>query len=59
MNKTFETILELVHKDQILISDHGYDELVSDDVLARDILAGVKNGIIVEDYPNYSKGPPR
>jgi hypothetical protein len=57
MNRTFETILELVQNDQILISEHGYDELVADDIIVRDILAGVKNGIIVEDYPNYPKGP--
>ena len=57
MNKTFEMILGLVQNDQILISDHGYDELSADDILVRDIVAGVKNGKIVEDYPNYSKGP--
>ena len=57
MNKTFEMILGLVQNDQILISDHGYDELSADDILVRDIVAGGKNGKIVEDYPNYSKGP--
>jgi hypothetical protein len=26
-------------------------------ILARDVLAGVFNGIVVEDYPSYGKGP--
>jgi hypothetical protein len=25
--------------------------------LVKDILAGVKDGIVVEDYPEFSKGP--
>jgi len=28
-----------------------------EDILARDVLAGVLDGVVVEDYPTYAKGP--
>ena len=57
MSKTFEMILQLVQQDQILVSDHGYDELAEDDIFIKDIMAGVKKGVVVEDYPDFPKGP--
>ncbi len=57
MSETLEMILQLVQHDQILVSDHGYDEIAEDDMLIKDILAGVSKGFVVEDYPEFSKGP--
>lgn len=56
MSKTFEIVLQLVRQNKILISDHGYDELAADDIFINDIIQGMKNGIVVEDYPNFPKG---
>ena len=57
MSKTFERILELVEHRQVTISSHGYDELVEDGIFVRDIVSGVAEGAVVEDYPAYHKGP--
>jgi hypothetical protein len=57
MNDTFRQIVHLVQSGDVKISDHGYDELAADNIFVRDIMATVADAVIVEDYPNYPKGP--
>ena len=57
MSDTFKAILELIERKEIVISNHGYDELSDDHILVRDILAGIKEAVVVENYPEYPKGP--
>jgi len=57
VSETFETVLRLVQQDQVLVSEHGYDELAEDNIYIKDIMAGINKGIVVEDYPDFSKGP--
>jgi hypothetical protein len=42
---------------RLRISDHGYDEMSDENIFAKEVLAGVFEGIVVEDYPSYGKGP--
>ncbi|PIE71588.1 MAG: hypothetical protein CSA22_01810 [Deltaproteobacteria bacterium] len=56
-SKTLEQIMALVKRREVMISDHGYDELAEDAISVKDIISGVMNGIIVEDYSDYFKGP--
>jgi hypothetical protein len=57
MSETFDKVCALVERGEVRVSDHGYDEMSDEDILARDVLAGVSEGIVVEDYPAYAKGP--
>ncbi len=51
-----EEIQQLVHEGAVRISEHGYDELSADGLLAREVVEGVADAIVVEDYPEYPKG---
>lgn len=57
MSQVFQQILELIKQGEVRISAHGYDELAEDDIFVRDVMASITNGIVLEDYPNYPKGP--
>lgn len=57
MSRTLHRIRELVERREVRLSSHGYDELAADGILVREILAGVESAILVEDYPDYYKGP--
>lgn len=57
MSETLKHVQALVGEQEILISEHGYDELASDQILVQDAIDGVGEAIEIEDYPEYHKGP--
>jgi hypothetical protein len=57
MSETLNLVRRLAAVGEVRISDHGYDEMAEDGIYARDVVAGVANGVVVEDYPRYAKGP--
>jgi hypothetical protein len=56
-SEIFGRILELVARGDVVISDHGYDELAADGIPVRDILTGAAEGKVIEEYPTYYRGP--
>lgn len=56
-NKTFQAIKQLVSRNEVLISNHGYDELAEDRIMVRDVIASLEEGMVLEDYPDFGKGP--
>jgi len=57
ISQTLQAVMELVARQEVVVSDHGYDELTADDILVHDILLGVSEATVIEDYPTYYKGP--
>ena len=53
----FEKIRVLISEGNVRISEHGYDEITADGLLARELVEGVETAEVIEDYPNYPKGP--
>ena len=57
MSQTLQLIEALVARSEIRISEHGYDELSADNISVAEILHGLPGAILLEDYPDYFKGP--
>ena len=57
MSETLDRVKRLVGEGAARVSDHGYDELSADGLLAREVIGGVPEAILIEDYPDYPKGP--
>ena len=57
MSQTLEQVRTLVARGDVRVSDHGYEELAADHVFVRDVIDGLGGAVVVEDYPDYAKGP--
>ena len=57
MSTILDRIRELVAIRDVRISEHGYDELAADGLMAREVVAGIASAQLVENYPDYPKGP--
>jgi hypothetical protein len=52
-----EKIRALVRAGDVRVSEHGYDELAEDGLTAREVISGAQEAIVVEEYPDFPKGP--
>ena len=50
-------IRELVAEGSVVVSRHGFRELAADDISLEDIIDGLAQAKILEEYPEYFKGP--
>ena len=57
MSKTLDLVRALVARGDARVSAHGYDELAADGIQVREIIGGLDTAVVVEDYPDYPKGP--
>ena len=57
MSLIFQYVIDLISRHEVMISEHGYDELSEDNITIRDVIRGAKNAVVIEDYPDYYKGP--
>ena len=57
MSGFVEKVRVLAHAGDVRISEHGYNELADDGLTAREVLRGIATSVVVEEYPNYRKGP--
>jgi hypothetical protein len=57
MSETLRRVQMLVLRDDVRISDHGFDELRKDDILTDEVVAGVLTAKSIEDYPDRARGP--
>jgi hypothetical protein len=57
MGETLARIKALAAAGEVLLSQHAYDRLAKNGILAADIEAGIADAVEIEDYLEYHKGP--
>ncbi|HQO36595.1 MAG TPA: DUF4258 domain-containing protein [bacterium] len=57
MSHTLARIIDLVRREEVRVSDHGYEELSADGIFFRDLVDEIEKARLIEDYPDYPKGP--
>jgi hypothetical protein len=57
MSETLRRVQTLVLSGDVRVSDHGYEELRKDAILAGDAIDGITTAVLVEDYRDRHRGP--
>ncbi len=57
MSETLRRVQMLVLRENVRVSDHGFDELRKDGILPTDAVAGILTAKSIEDYPDRARGP--
>ncbi len=57
VSELLQRVQDLVVRGELRVSDHGYDELAADGILAREAVHGLPEAEVVEEYPDFPKGP--
>lgn len=54
---TLKRIEDLIAHGKVRVSQHGYNELAKDQLFYDELVDGIGQAIVVENYPSYAKGP--
>jgi hypothetical protein len=57
VSTTLQQVTDLIGRGDVRVSEHGYDRLAEDDISVREVVDGIRAAALVEDYPDYPKGP--
>jgi hypothetical protein len=57
MSQTLREMQMLIAAGDVEVSDHGDNKLAAERLSLRDLIGSIQYAIVVEDYPNYAKGP--
>lgn len=51
-----QEIIALILSSDIRVSEHGYDQIAEHGLNVNEIIAGILEAVVVEEYPDYPKG---
>ncbi|KJS21037.1 MAG: hypothetical protein VR78_00605 [Hoeflea sp. BRH_c9] len=57
MSETFRLVVSLIEQEKVEVSLHAVQELLKDGILIEPLILAVSDAVVVEDYPDYHKGP--
>jgi hypothetical protein len=52
----WQKLADLIAAGDVRVSEHGYDALADDGLGIDDILSGVPQAVVLEEYPDFPKG---
>ena len=56
MSQTLGRVQQLLAEGEVRISDHGYDELAADGILAGEVIAGVQQAVALVIFNTLNRG---
>src|SRR5262249_34904775 len=57
MSQTLARVKSLIAEGKVRASQHGYNELANDGLFYDELVGGIEDAQVIEDYPTYAKGP--
>jgi hypothetical protein len=57
MSALWQKLADLIAAGDVRVAEHGYEALADDGLGIDEILSGVPRAVVVEEYPDYPKGP--
>lgn len=57
MSALWQKLADLIAAGDVRVSEHGYDALADDGLGVDEILSGISRAVVLEEYPDYPKGP--
>lgn len=57
MSETLVRVHALAERGELVVSRHGFREIAADDIVFADIVTGMRDAALVEDYPDAERGP--
>jgi hypothetical protein len=57
VSDVLDRVRRLIVSGKVRASRHGYQELEKDKLFYEDILLSIDTAVVVEQYPDYAKGP--
>ncbi len=55
--KIISHLLSLVNKNEYYITQHAHAEMYEEEYSIEDVIYGIRNGEIIEHYPEHKRGP--
>lgn len=46
MSLTLQLVIDLVRRQEVMISEHGYDELAEDGIFVTDVITGITEAVV-------------
>jgi hypothetical protein len=56
-SQTLDRVCAHIAAGKVRVSEHGRQELSDDNIGLLPVIEGIAEAIVVEDYPDYAKGP--